>query len=231
MTTLSTQLSAILQATSQLLDLLIPTLDTLNLLQDRQDLTTSHASSSLLQIPPELEISRRTFLKRQLGLVQKVLVETVWPDWEEALKAEDESGGIIEVVFERWFVPVIHENPSEEDSVLWTDIAISAYATLTSLLSQKATLRPYSLSIITELLRKLSQHYNLDKIYHGIFHLSVGEEEDERTLAKATLRWELVLKDIYSLPTRVGNAWGRLAEAQPTKYNLREVIPVDLQWR
>lgn len=231
MTTLSTQLSATLLSTSQLLDLLIPTLDTLNLLQDCQDLTNSHASSSLLQTPPELEISRRTFLKRQLGLVQKVLVETVWPDWEEALKAEDESGGIVEVVFERWFIPIFREEESTENTILWTDIAISAYATLTSLLSQKATLRPQSLSIITELLRKLSQQYSLDKIYLGIFSLSGGEQEDERALAKVTLRWELILKDLYSLPTRVANAWGRLAEAQPSKYNLREVIPGELQWR
>lgn len=246
MTTLSQQLSLPLTSTQQLKDLLVPYLDLLQLIPDRQDLITS-TSTTLPSTFTSIDLShdritkRNLFLKRQLGLVQKILIESVWSDWEVVLSSEEEDTDLVEVLFERWFIPLLPEEVGQ-DRDLAIEIAISSYAILNSLLLQPRSssklLRKESLIIITRLLSKLTSIYTIDILYPTVFQSTSSneegdevEEEEERSITKASAKWDLLFKDIYTIPAKISNAWGRIWESQPSSINLAEMIPTSLEWR
>ncbi|BGP14942.1 hypothetical protein JCM10213_007256 [Rhodosporidiobolus nylandii] len=207
---LASRLAKPLTSTAQILDLLIPPLQALSLLPDRPDLARRPSTSSASLDPAR-------FVKRQLGLVQKVLVERVWPDWEAALEAEEGKDGLL--LFERSFVPP----PPSAGSLppLAGEVALSAYTVLSSLLSGKssAELRPRTLEVISHLLARLSSEFNVEQIYLATLGSSTkpsvrmqdGEDSDDEDdgADPATLeRWEKTLKGLVGVPTRVANAWG-----------------------
>jgi telomere length regulation protein len=201
---LSARLAEPLTSTTQLLDLLVPPLCALSILPANTAFA-SHTSSSS-------DFDPARFVKRQLGLVQKVLVEQVWPDWEAALEAE--HGKVALLLFERYFIP-----PSDPTaSPLGGEVALSAYAVLNTLLSAKAasTIQPRSLEIISSLLVKLSRDFDVERVYlttlaganvPGADITDDADEEDEADPASLA-RWEQTLKDVLNVPTRVANAWG-----------------------
>lgn len=208
---LPTRLAEPLASTSQLLDLLVPPLSALDALPDHRDLASRHGEAD-----GSIDASR--FVKRQLGLVQKVLVERVWPDWEGALEADEGRAAL--AVFERFFLPASTIASSNAATNLANDIALSAYAVLSSLLSVKsaATLRPRSLEIIASLLVRLSAAFSVRQLYRATFCAadpasSGAAVDDEDEVDPASLsRWEHGLKDLLAVPTRVANAWGSSKE-------------------
>ncbi|GAA6029657.1 hypothetical protein JCM8097_000988 [Rhodosporidiobolus ruineniae] len=221
---LSARLAEPLASTAQLLDLLVPALAALSLFSDQPDLVSHHTSVQSI-----LDPSR--FVKRQLGLVQKVLVERVWPDWEAALEAEEGAGG--PVVFERWFLP------PPASSSFGGEVALSAYSVLSALLSSKSTanLRPRSLEIASSLLARLSQSFNIEQVYFATLanapaRMQEGsDDEDEDGADPASLaRWELALKALVNVPTRVANALGAMQERQNVPAGRAgEGVPAELE--
>ncbi|GAA6060262.1 hypothetical protein JCM10212_003962 [Sporobolomyces blumeae] len=244
-----------LSSVSQLLDLLVPPLVSLDL---AVDLVPSLASVSTSSSTSAIDPAR--FVKRQLGLVQKVLVETVWPDWERAVETELGSPGL--AILERWFVPpepATTQAPTTTTTTTTSNpegyastVALSSYAVLTSLLSTKSarTLRPRSLEIASALLAILSERFNFDRVYfstlayasrrsgvesagerQGATSDSEEDEEDtEETVDPASLSsWQQSVKDMMSIPARVANAWGALDEAQGAK--IGQGIPLELEER
>ncbi|GAA5870224.1 hypothetical protein JCM8547_006920 [Rhodosporidiobolus lusitaniae] len=210
--TLSARLGEPLGSTSQLLDLLLPPLHALSLLPDRPDLVS-------LAPPAPGAVDPSRFVKRQLGLVQKVLVERVWPDWETAVEAELGKDGL--VVFERWYIPPRTTSKAGGDSPIVSEVALSAYAVLSSLFSAKTAviLRPRSLEIISTILVRLSNEFNVEQLYLTLFTSTSikpsivrddpDDEEDGPDPARL-VRWEQTSKDMMNVPTRVANAWGAL---------------------
>jgi telomere length regulation protein len=222
---LSTLLSSPLSSTTQLLAFLVPPLARLGLVADQPQLVAEYPSPDL-----DINVNKDTtrFLKRQLALVQKVLVERVWPDWEAALEAEE--GQLGELVLERWFVPPSLDNP------IHAEVAFSSYAVLSSLLSPrtKPPLQPRSVEIVLSLLVKLSSTFGLEQAYLAIFgRSSTGRRlEDAGADAQDAERWERVLKDLVSVPTKVANAWGSLTEAKAIPQGrVGDGIPAELEWR
>ncbi|GJN89867.1 hypothetical protein Rhopal_002856-T1 [Rhodotorula paludigena] len=190
----------------ELLDLLVPPLSALDALPDHRDLASRHGEAD-----GSIDASR--FVKRQLGLVQKVLVERVWPDWEGALEADEGRAAL--AVFERFFLPASTIASSNAATNLANDVALSAYAVLSSLLSVKsaATLRPR----VRQLYR--ATFCAADPASSG----AAVDDEDEVDPASLS-RWEHGLKDVLAVPTRVANAWGSSKE----KHRLGQ-IPAELE--
>ncbi|GAA5918510.1 hypothetical protein JCM1841_003273 [Sporobolomyces salmonicolor] len=230
---LASRLAEPLSSVSQLLDLLVPPLVSLNLLPDQPSFATHYGAS-----PTPLDPGR--FLRRQLGLVQKILVEQVWPDWESALQTEKGPAGV--QVLERWFVPPSNHDGAPSIATQGTSpkVALSAYAVLSSILSTKSasTLRPRSLEIVSQLLVKLSSAFNIAEIYLSVVGssparspLAEDDSDDDETVDPASLSlWEQSLRDLLQVPTRVANAWGAMREKQrlPTS-RVGEGLPAELE--
>ncbi|ORY83468.1 telomere length regulation protein-domain-containing protein [Leucosporidium creatinivorum] len=217
---LSTLLAEPLTSTNQLLSLIAPPLARLDLLQDQPELLERFPGPAA-----EGSDDASKFLKRQLGLVQKALVERVWPDWEAAVAAE-EGDEVAKVVFERWFMPASFEDPKH------AEVALSAYAVLSSLLSSRATppLQRRSLELAFALLARLASAFSLKEAYVAI--LGQSKEKNGRSNdSQAAERWERVVKDLLSLPTKVANAWGALADRAGVPMDRpSEGIPEELDW-
>lgn len=211
---LAASLAEPLSSVEQLLALIVPPLARIDLLQDQPTL--------LARFPPpaaEGSDDASRFLKRQLGLVQKLLVVRVWPDWEATVAAE-EGGEVARIVFERWFVPPSFEATEHQE------IALSAYAVLISLLSPRTTppLPPKSLELISSLLARLASAFSLEQV----FSATVSKSDDAQTMD----RWERTVKDLLVLPTKVANAWGALAERMAIPLGrVGASIPQELEWR
>ncbi|GAA5985434.1 hypothetical protein JCM11641_000156 [Rhodosporidiobolus odoratus] len=216
---LSARLAEPLSSVPQLLDLLVPPLQALSLLPDLPALSSCSSTASA-------DIDSSRFVKRQLGFVQKVLVERVWPDWEGPLEADEGAEGI--KVLERWFIPPLKagslnrsDDASSAASAAAAEVALSAYAVLSSLLSAKsaAGLRPRSLEIASQLLIRLSTDFGVEQVYLATLGspakaaLTSSGSDDEDSADPAFLaRWDDTLKELLRLPTRVANAWGALHE-------------------
>jgi len=160
-----------------------------------------------------------------------VLIEKVWPDWENAIQAEQGEEGIL--VFERWFVRPADTNTGD----IASKIAISSYAILSSLLSTKSasTLRPRSLEIISSLLVKLNASFNIRETYLSTLSTSLkpyvtisedSDDEDERIDPTILAVWDQSIKDLMGIPTRFANAWGVLSEQKGTR--IGEDLPTAL---
>ncbi|GAA6056593.1 hypothetical protein JCM3770_006657 [Rhodotorula araucariae] len=219
---LATRLSEPLASTSQILDLLVPPLDALGALPDAPDLVQRHTRV-------HEAFDARRFARRQLSLVQKVLLERVWPDWQAALEAEERPTGLL--VFERFFVPPASSFASTSTSTTSSgaDIAMSAYTVLTALLSYKSasTLPPASIEVATDLLVKLSQRFNVEQLYLATIgskstaSAAVGSLDDEDDADPAAVsRFEQGLKYLTGVPHRAANAWGVMKE----KHNGRVAV-------
>lgn len=216
---LSSRLAEPLSSTNELLDLLIPPLESLALLPDQPSLAERHTRSPI-------PFSAERFARRQLGLVQKILIEKVWPEWESALEAEEGAAGL--AVFERFFVPPPSAFASTSSNVRSTgaDVAISAYAVLSTTTSGKtvAALPRRSVEIAVDLLAKLSTRFNIEELYLATLgapkattHVGRAEAQDEDDVADpaAVARWETCQRLLLSVPTRAANAWGStLSEGQ-----------------
>lgn len=215
---LSQQLSTPIKSTNQLLSLLVPPLASLGLLADCPDLERRFASAASHGDPAR-------FVKRQLGLVQKALIERVWPDWSAALAAElgEDQGRI---VLERFFVPV------NVTTGLHADVALSAQSVLLSLLASKTTpsLPPRSLEISFNLLARLGALLDFDSTYTSVF--GTGPTEADLANATRTTRWQQIVKDFASLPTRVANAAGAAPPNRVHPIDRRSLsIPAELETR
>lgn len=119
-------------------------------------------------------------MKRQLGLVQQVLIdEKVWEDWEQAILMEEGRDGL--VVLERWYIPPSASTTTTEGGRRFSEnggkIALSSYAVLSSLLSlqrrrtttndsPRLPIQPRSLEIVSNLLVKLSKVFNIEEVYY-----------------------------------------------------------------
>lgn len=212
---LSQQLSSSIKSTDELLGLLVPPLAQMDLLSDDSELASRYQGTC--------DIAR--LLKRQIGLVQKVLIAKVWPDWSHALTAElgpERARRIID----RWFVP-----PSCVKMEHAT-IAASALSVLRSLLSTSLNppLSPPALEITLERLARLSGVYTIQTAYQAIFSSNSSPAEGIRADAGADAQWRMTVNDFMSLPTRVANAVGLAASVQgngPWSMN----IPSDLEYR
>ncbi|KPV77335.1 uncharacterized protein RHOBADRAFT_51210 [Rhodotorula graminis WP1] len=217
-TTLATRLAEPLASTSHLLDLVVPPLAACHALDDLTDLVATHGHA-------DAPVDVRRFVRRQLGLVQKVLVERVWPEWEAALVADDSQPG--HLVLERFFVPPASSfaSTSSSSTSSGAEIALSAYAVLSSLLSAKSasTLPPRSIELATDLLAKLVRVFNVKDLYLSTIAASsrsaVGssgdeDENDERADPVAVARFDSSLRHLSSAPTRAANAWGVMREKE-----------------
>lgn len=219
---LATRLAEPLSSTNQLLALLIPSLARLDLLQDEPQLLERFSAPAAAEGSDEAT----KFLKRQLGLVQRVLVERVWPDWEAAVAAE-EGVELARVVLERWFVPPSFADPRH------AEVALSAYAVLSSLLSPRTTppLQRRSLELVSSLLARLASAFSLQAVYVAI----LGRDDTHRTPSAESQdaeRWERTVRDLVGLPTRVANAWGAIAERTAIPQGrVGADIPPELEWR
>ena len=233
MTSLATRLAEPLASTSHLLDLVVPPLAACHALDDFPDLVTAHGHS-------DAPVDVRRFVRRQLGLVQKVLVERVWPEWEAALVADDGQPG--QLVLERFFIPPASAFASTSSSPTspGAEIALSSYAVLTSVLSAKSasTLPPRSIELATDLLAKLVHVFNVEDMYLSTIAASgrsaVGpsgsvseDEDDERADPAAVARFDSSLRHLSGVPTRAANAWGVMRNKQ--KGPAGPDLPTDLE--
>ncbi|BGP31065.1 telomere binding protein [Rhodotorula toruloides] len=209
---LSARLAGPLSSTDELLDLLLPPLQSLSLLSDQPSLAERYAR-------PPFPVQSERFVRRQLGLVQKVLVEKVWPEWEGALEAEEGAASL--VLFERFFVPppAAFASTSSDASSNGATVAISAYNVLSSVLSSEtvSTLPPRSVDVALDLFAKLSSAFNIEELYMATVgsseagkQIDGAETEDEDSFADpaAVARWETTQRVLLSVPTRAANAWG-----------------------
>lgn len=215
--TLSTALSAPLSSVTHLLSLLVPPLAVLGQLADRSDLVRSYTSAPVPS-GDELQLSRTTFLKRQLGLVQHAVAQTLWLDWSQEL--EREELGLAQVVLGRWLVPI----PFEGDSATATELAKSSYGILLAALSRRES-APKLIDLVVDFLERLARTYNVKQLYLHIYGSALGDER-ERTFASG--RWETALKNLVSVPARVANACGDAAIKTQTRVGVN--IPDGLVW-
>ncbi|GAA5992706.1 hypothetical protein JCM10908_006891 [Rhodotorula pacifica] len=225
-TGLAARLAAPLHSTAQLLQLLVPPLAHLALLPDHPHLCAQFASSQDDDEPP---LDSKRFLRRQVGLVQKVLVEKVWPDWEHAVEAEYGPAG--RAVLERYFVPPSTSSTGDDHAEAAAEVAISAYGVLSSMLSAKAAshLQPRALELVLDLLAKLSSQFSIEQLYFATVgrprspsssslrknsapldkHATEPEDDaDAEADPIETARWDATLRDMLAIPMKAANAAG-----------------------
>jgi len=164
-----------------------------------------------------------------------VLIEKVWPDWENAIRSDNGEEGLL--VLERWFVPPTLNNTSDISS----KVALSSYAILSSLLSTKSasTLRPRSLEIISSLLVKLNASFNIHESYLSTLAIpskppvtisqNSDDEDDDRIDPTILVVWEQSIKDLIGIPARVANAWGALSEKKGARVGTEMPTEMELE--
>ncbi|SCV73705.1 BQ2448_6135 [Microbotryum intermedium] len=207
---LHTLLASNLNSANQLLHLLVPPLVQLGALpleltSSLLAPTASSPSSSSSPSPATFKDPHK-FIKRQLALVQKVLLERTWPDWEHALSIELEDSGLTARLFSSWFVPDL----DKESSSFSDQIALSALQVLCSCLSTKRAqsvqrpLSPRSIELVVDLLSEWVDKFSLERVYRIIF------AEDEMIQIRED-RWERILKYWFGMPVLVANRMGELS--------------------
>lgn len=226
-TNLAELLSGSLGSTGQILSLVVPFLHLMHLIDDRPDLIATYATQE-----DQDRVRRAAFMKRQLGFVQKVIIEKVWHDWEKEM--DKEEMGLSQVVLTRFIVPPTLSDREEDSAAetesrqIRTDIALSSYSILLSLLSRRSTsspLHPSTLQFISKSLEQLSASYGVKEVFIGIFFSSNGQER-EKSLVIQLNRWETALKLLTSVPAKVANAFGAMSA---TMGSLNQ-IPDALNW-
>ncbi|KAK4051669.1 telomere binding protein [Microbotryomycetes sp. JL221] len=183
------------------------------------------------------------FFKRQLALVQRVIVERVWPDWSTALDDHDKS------LLTRWFCPPSEIANSEDDVV--GHVAISAWSVLATTLStsdklqrsnqtlegghdHKRRLTRESVELSFNMLMTLSNRFSLNGAYSTIFRAPLADSGKGKGKTTDTIieyeQWQQFVKTMVSIPTRAANAWGVLQEASGlTGGNLMRDMPKELE--
>ena len=193
--TLAQQLSQPIKSVKHLLSSLLAQLDKLDLvLASEQPLlrcylpTPTSSTAAPTAGPSDTTRSNQQWLKRQLGLVQRAIIVSVYPDWAEAVRAE---GGdeLVELALGRWFGPPTITNQLEYSG----QVALSGYSVISSLLSNRrplallpsssnatdpahptaapppAALHPHSLTFTLQLLSQLSIRFSLPEIWAEVY--------------------------------------------------------------
>lgn len=142
------------------------------------------------------------------------------------------------LVLERYFVPPepAFASTSTSTTSAGAEIAMSAYAVLTSVLSSKSasTLPPRSIELATELLSKLARVFNLEELYLATIATSASdaanagddEDEDDHADPAAVSRFDDCLRHLAGVPTRAANAWGVMQGKQ--KGRAGPALPAEL---
>ncbi|SDA01901.1 BZ3500_MvSof-1268-A1-R1_Chr10-2g02997 [Microbotryum saponariae] len=221
---LHTRLAGPITSTDQLLELLVPPLVRLGALPQElvSSLLSSSSSSSSVAAPPQ---DPAKFIKRQLALVQRVILERIWPDWEHALSTELQGSPIsARQLLSSWFIP--DPNLANTDaSSLSNEIALSALQVLCSCLSThkssppQSPLHPRSIHLVVRILSEWVTQFSLERTYRIIFAgegVSMQVRED---------RWERILKTLMGMPILVANRMGELTVGKRT---LGQNVPQNL---
>lgn len=229
---LAARLAAPFRSTDELMQLLVPPLAHLGLLPDHPRLCDDYGATTA-------PFDSQRFLRRQIGLVQKVLIERTWPDWEQAVVAQ--LGPASVAVFERYFVPP-PSGAVGDLSVNAAEVAISAIGVLSSFLAVKTAsqLHPRALQLVLDLLAQLSSRFSLEQLYFATIGRSsssssskqggprgeAGPEEEEADPLEMA-RWEATLRDILAVPFKAANAAGAVSADEPLRVSnaLRNLPP------
>lgn len=196
--TLAQQLSQPIQSVEHLLQLVLAQLDRLDLILPseqqlaRRYITTSPADQ-LNPVPGPSDHSRsnQQWLKRQLGLVQRAIILSIYPDWAEAIQT---VGGqdLVELGLGRWFIPSpiitptsTSPKPTIQPTAYAGQVALSGYAVISALLSKPRTLplhpststsaptstslHPRSLDYALELVTQLSRRFSLPEVWNEVY--------------------------------------------------------------
>lgn len=202
------RLSAPFRSTDDLLAVLVPPLARLHLLDDHPDLVSSYASPAAPDRDRDRDRDAARFLRRQLGLVQKLILERVWPDWHRALALPQ--------LWDRYFVPpppqtALAPAAAAVAAAAADEIALSAYGVLTSYLASSASSGrqrrpPDALQFALDLLAKLSDRFSIEHLYYATLArgTSAGDQADPDPLAVA--RWDATVNDMLAIPDRAANA-------------------------
>lgn len=229
---LATQLGEPLLSVQHLIELVAPVLRLLDLCKDRPDLINCEAKADDEAGYEDTIRQRDGFLKRQIGFVQKVIVEKVWIDWESEL--ERTEVGLSEIILGRLIVPPVYDDHYDLDGYdmegstspydrrqIWTEIASSSYAVLLDLISRRSNptapaLHPSALLFITKSLDRLSRSFTLREEYFGTFgtFCAATTNADARSNVLSLNQWETRIKRLMSVPTKVANACGVAATAR-----------------
>lgn len=235
-TNLIPTLSAPLSSTDQLLRLLVPILALAGQLEDRNDLILAYSTN--LEAVGGGTKTLSSFYKRSLGFLQKLILEKLWLDWFRVLEAEEV--GLGEIILGRFILPI--SMAERGDAV---EIAISSFTVLGVLLSNKggeAAKNPELLSLMSEKAMKLVEAYSIKEIFLHLFSPTSNgvtaapknelngtqiTREDQMLNGIREERWESIVRNLATLPTRLANCIGIFNE---DKVKGRMDIPASLIW-
>ncbi|KAK4690560.1 hypothetical protein P7C70_g9552, partial [Phenoliferia sp. Uapishka_3] len=221
-TSVASRLSQPIKDVNDLITILTPIATALNLplplpLPPTTNSSQIQSTSTSTSTPPP---TGSHLIKRQLSLIQSTIITHLYLTWQSQLSSSHHP-----LLLKHFFIP-------PTTSTFATQIAISSYSTLNSLLSHSSptsksttggtplTHAP-TLELVADLLAELTAVYNVNEIYQQIY---IGEEEDERKEEMKDQIWERTLKDLVGVPTKVANAAARFLP-------VRVDIPDQLIWR
>ncbi|KAL8286865.1 hypothetical protein RQP46_003871 [Phenoliferia psychrophenolica] len=188
MSSVASRLNEPISSVDELVTLLSPILASLSLLP------------SSLTPPPLDPPTPASLLKRQLSQIQSTLITSLWLTWEHALDPQLPA----QLLFRPLLVP-------PPDAPFATEIALSAYNTIISLLSSSSSSTTKhsptgplhhapTLILVATLLKDLHLQYKLDNLARVVFKTGTTQLELQR--------WTAVLRDLVQVPTKVANAAG-----------------------
>lgn len=122
-------------------------------------------------------------------VLQRILLETILPTWEPALKEE----GYMPLI-QQYFCPDAFSNSSTAAGIT----ALCAYSTILSLPTQQITL---------DILLRLTREYPIDRLYKTVSEIL---DTERRSLA-----WDDCLRDVFAVPSKVANALAGRAVPPP----------------
>ncbi|KAM0755050.1 hypothetical protein T439DRAFT_128186 [Meredithblackwellia eburnea MCA 4105] len=239
MTTISSLLTGQVSGVEPLLDILVPPLHLLGLINDHPQLILDHSSPSESAASSSSSEEAHKLLKRQIALVQLAILSNVWNDWYEVLQQHEK--GLGDIVLARYLVPPITATLPDIPAKL----ALSSYSVIRSVLSpskrrknkhvtSSSDLNPQTLQLAQNFLVQLNARFNLRELHQAVFTPSAPEDEGEEGEGDRDKEiqedlWNQSVKELAGIPTLVANAVGTLPSTANSSHSPSS-ISYELIW-
>ncbi|KAF8876511.1 telomere length regulation protein-domain-containing protein [Gymnopilus junonius] len=128
-------------------------------------------------------------VSKHLPQIQRALLTDIVPTWDTILAQNDAMS-----LVEQYFCPDSFSNALPTAG----EVAINAYATLVMFVLPTLP----QIFFVLSLLERLTSEYPIDRLYTAVF------AEKGTDISEINLRWEDCVKNVITIPAKVGNALG-----------------------
>jgi hypothetical protein len=155
------------------------------------------------------EAGRIYFIQHLLPNHLEFILDNVTVDWLSALPSAEQTA-----LFDTYFVPALATRltaarSNTKDPAITAVMAMVSLQTLVGRINQRFSENHSFLNkTILRLLGKLLQEYTLQDSFKACYLAGFGSSQQPTAWAAQTTTWDILLSKLFSIPTRVSNAFG-----------------------